>query len=158
MKKALSFLVIGMALLTLAACHNQSSSTSYGLTVDKAILAKADASGKLTEVTDGKYKLGDKVYFVLLKVGKFDKGKDGLNWFDMDLQVSTPDGKVIFEKKQLLGDTGHAALTNDTANSPYAIFSTTPKLPAGAYVIKLTIYDKVGKGSASESKTITLTQ
>jgi hypothetical protein len=156
MKKVLSFFIIGMALLALAACHNKSSSTSYGLTVEKALLAKTDASGKLTEVTDGKYKLGDKVYFVLLKVGKFEKGTDGMNWFDMDLQVSTPDGKVIFEKKQLLGDSGHAVLTDDTANSPYAIFSTTPKLPAGTYTIKLTIYDKVGKGSASESKTITL--
>jgi hypothetical protein len=158
MKRVLSFLVLTMAMLTLVACHNQSSSTSYGLTVDKAILAKADASGKLTEVTDGKYTLGDKVYFVLLKVGKFEKGKDGLNWFDMDLQVSGPDGKVVLEKKALLGNAGHAALADDTAGSPYAIFSTTPKLPAGAYSVKLTIYDKVGKGSASETRTVTLSQ
>lgn len=156
MKKVLSFLGIAIMLVALTACHNQNSSTSYGLNIEKALLAKADANGKLVEVTDGKYKLGDKVYFVLLKVGKFEKGKDGLNWFDMDLQVATPDNKVIFEKKQLLGNSGHAALTDDTANSPYAIFSTTTKLPAGTYLIKLAVYDKVGKGSASETRKIIL--
>ncbi|MCK4870743.1 MAG: hypothetical protein KAS93_06510 [Gammaproteobacteria bacterium] len=155
MKRLVSFCFLGILFLALVAC-NVETSTSFGLTVQKTVLAKQMASGKIVPVPDKTFKRGERIYYVLLNVGKFKKDAQGLNWFDMNVQVKGPDGKIIMAKENLLGDKGHIALANDIARTPHGIFVTTQKLQPGSYTIKITIFDKIGKGSASKSTTFTL--
>jgi len=39
---------------------------------------------------------------VLINVGPFKKDDAGLNWFDMDLEVTDPEGKVILSQTSML--------------------------------------------------------
>ncbi len=156
MKRVAIYFTLGLSLLFLvAACHTKTS-TSFGLTVQKSVLASANAKGQVVPSTDNTFTRGQTIYFVLVNVGKFTQDKDGLCWFDMDMQLIGPDGKVLLEKKDILGNEGHAALKDDIAASPHITFTTTKDMQPGTYKFKLTIYDKIGKGSASESATFTL--
>jgi hypothetical protein len=47
-------------------------------------------------------------------------------------------------------------MENNTAESPLGSFHTTEELEPGEYVMKVTLYDKVGKGSTSHSEKIIL--
>jgi len=93
---------------------------------------------------------------VLVNVGPFKKGEDGLNWIEMDMEVRDPNGNIIFSEKGMLGENGHVNLPNNMATSPYGTFYTTTDLAPGKYKMTLTIYDKVGGGKASQSATFTL--
>lgn len=155
MKKILALMFLGVLVLTLAACEVKTSS-SFGLTVQKAVLAKEDRTGKVVPVPDAVYKRGDTIFYVLVNTGKFKKGEDGFNSFDIDMLVNGPDGSVLIEKKGILGEGGHIKLDNDIAPSPHGILTTSTKLKPGRYKIKLNIYDKIGKGSASESTSFIL--
>ncbi len=156
MKRCTVYIALGLSLLFLLVACNSKTSTSFGLTVQKTVLASANDKGQVVPSKDNVFTRGDQIYFVLINVGKFKKGADGLNWFDMDTQITGPDGKVLLEKKNILGDEGHTALKDDIAQSPHITFATTKTMQPGKYKFKLTIYDKIGKGSASESATFTL--
>jgi hypothetical protein len=133
----------------------QETSTSFGLEIEDTVLAKKEA-GTWQPVKEAKFKKGDEIGLVLLNVKGFKKGKDGLNRIDLDVQVKGPDGEIILEKKNILGEAGHVNLKNNIAESPVGSFSTTPELESGKYTIKVTIKDKIGGGSASTSKSFTL--
>lgn len=156
MKRLLLPVVLGFSVIfLLAACHTKTS-TSFGLTVQKAALAKMGPNNKLVPNKDDSYTRGEKIYFVLLNVGKFQQDAQGLNNFDMDMKITNSDGKVVLERKALLGKNGHVKLPNDTAASPHVMVPTSENVKPGKYKITVTIYDKIGKGSASESATFDL--
>lgn len=133
-------------------------SESNGLTIEKTVLGKKNkATEKIDPVASGTFKKGDIVALVLINVGKFKKGEDGKHKFDMDMEVSDGKGKLLGKKEGLLGAGGNIALAKDVAESPYGSIDTNVvKLDPGDYTIKLTIYDKIGKGRATESKTFKL--
>lgn len=62
------------------------------------------------------------------------------------MEVEGPDGEIILDEKGLLGDNGHLDLEDNTAESPLGYFYTTTDLASGIYVMKVTLYDLVGKG------------
>jgi hypothetical protein len=156
MKRILIILgLIIAALLTMGGCKVETS-TSFGLSIKDASLARQSAEGKLVPVEDGVFQRGEKINLVLLNVGKFKKGEDGKHWFDMDIEVKDPNGAIIFSKQGLLGENGHVLIPNDIAASPYGTFTTTTEMETGNYRIKLTVRDKVSGSSASKSKTFTL--
>lgn len=72
------------------------------------------------------------------------------------MEVTDPDGKVILSEAGLLGDAGHIALENNSAGSPYGSCTNTAELAPGKYKFKLTIYDKIGNGRASQNAFFTL--
>lgn len=154
-KKIFLFGLIVLVFSFLTCCNN-GTSTSNGLSIQNTALAKLEPGDKLSKVDDATFKQGDKICYILVNVGKFKKDSLGKNWFDMDLEVKDSQGKVIFSKSQMLGENGHVALTNDIAESPFGVFVTNSTLAPGKYQIKLTIYDKIGKGSASKSTTFIL--
>lgn len=154
-KKIFLFGLIVLIFASLAWCKYETS-TSYGLSIDNTALAKLEPGDKLAKVENDTFAPGDKVCYILINVKKFKKGSDGLNWFDMDIEVKDPQGKVILSKQQMLGERGHVALPDDTAESPFGVFVTNSSLAPGRYQIKLTIYDKIGKTSASKSTTFIL--
>jgi hypothetical protein len=138
----------------LPACR-ASTSLSVGLSVDDAVLAaKTDDQWQVVE--DNVFQRGDIIGLVMLNVSGFKKGEDGLNWMDLDLVVKGPDGAVILDEKELLGEAGHIDMPDNTAKSPVGSFYTTDELEPGDYVIKVTLYDKVGKGSTTHTKKIIL--
>ena len=132
---------------------------SQELAVEAAILAKQDEStGKLEPIENGVFQKGDQVNLVLVNVGKFEKGEDGKNRFDLDIQIKDSQGEVIGAQEGVLGDQGHIALPNDIAKSPVGFVdaTTTEKLEPGEYTIEITVRDKIGGDSVSRSKTFTL--
>jgi len=154
MRKALLFFVIITVIFALIACE-KSTSVSVGLSADDTILAK-QSGDQWDPVNNGKFKKGETVGLVMLNVKAFKKGNDGLNWIDMDVEVKDPDGKVILSEKDLLGDSGKLDLKDNIAKSPVGNFSTTSSLQSGKYTIKVTVYDKIGKGYTTNSKTFDL--
>lgn len=72
------------------------------------------------------------------------------------MEIIGPDGEILLSQTGLLGDGGHIALEKNMAKSPYATCNTTTELPAGKYKFKLTIYDKIGSGKATQTSTFTL--
>jgi hypothetical protein len=156
MKKTSIFPVLILFVCMLVCGCKGSTSTSGGLSFQQAVLAKMAKSGKLTRVDNGKFERGDSIYLVLFNVGEFKQGEDGLNWFDVDAKVTDPSGKVILLKKEMLGEHGHIKLQNNTLKSPHIYFKTSTALPPGKYSIYMTIYDKLGKGRVSVSRTFEL--
>jgi len=133
-------------------------SESNGLTIEKVVLAKKNKDNdKINPVDKGTFKKGDVVALVLINVGKFKKGDDGKHKFDIDMEIADAKGNLLAKKEGLLGAAGNIALSKDIAESPYGSIDTTiPQLAPGDYTIKLTIYDKIGNGRATGSKTFKL--
>lgn len=142
--------------LLLFNCSKIETSKSFLITVEDSLFARTGADGNLEREDNAVFKRGEVVNLVLLNVGKFKKGEDGKHWFDIDMEVIGPRGDIILSRQGLLGENGHVLLPNDTASSPYGIFSTTEELEPGIYKMKLTIYDRIGKGKASITKPFTL--
>jgi|GEM_PF-2544127 len=138
---------------TTTASNTISSNQSTELKVEKAILGKKDkATDKITPVSTPVFKQGETIAFVFVNVGKFKKGSDGKNKFDLDMELKEANGKLVGAKKGLLGEGGHVALPNDIAKTPYASLDTSvTKLKPGEYTMNLRIRDIVGGGNASES-------
>lgn len=157
MIKVLAIIVLAIfSILSLGNTGGCETSCSIGLTVEDAVFAKMGADGKFDPVDKAVFQRGEAVYFVLINVANFKKGDDGLNWFDMDIEITDPKGDVILSQKEMLGEDGHVALPRNVASSPYAVFFTTTELEPGSYKFKLTIYDKLGVGKASKSAPFTL--
>ena len=156
MKTNLSgFLCIALMSVVLFSCT--STSTSKLISIGSYTFARAGDGDQLVAVDDpAVFTRGDVVHLVLQNVGPFKKDATGLNWFDLDMEIIAPDGTVLVSKTGLLSDGGHIALENNMAASPNATYPTTPDLAPGKYKFKLTIYDKIGTGKATETAIFTL--
>ncbi|MBW4552336.1 MAG: hypothetical protein KME35_14690 [Aphanocapsa sp. GSE-SYN-MK-11-07L] len=134
----------------------QASPTAPVLTVEQVLLAKDGSDGKLKPLDENIFSRGENVNMVLLNVKGFVKGSDGKNKFDMDIQVKDAEGKVILSQNNLLGTEGHRDLPGNVARTPYGVFKTSSQLAPGNYTITLTLYDQVGEGVVTKSKTVAL--
>ncbi len=134
----------------------QASPTAPTLTVEQVLLAKDGSDGKLEPVDENIFGRGENVNLVLFNVKGFAKGSDGKNKFDMDIQVKDAKGKVILSQNNLLGMEGHRDLPGNVARTPYGVFKTSTQLASGDYTITLTLYDQIGAGVVTKSKTVTL--
>ena len=152
MKK--TFIILSSVCLLISSCQFETS-TSTGISVEESELARI-SEGTVESSSDGVFTRGEDVHLILYNVGKFKEGEDGLHWFDMDLEVSDEDGNVIFDQTGLLGENGHLKLENGKASSPFATFTPNDNIDPGNYRIKVRIYDKVGNGKATVSKSFTL--
>jgi hypothetical protein len=150
------FLFMVLLSVVLVSCST-STSTSKLISIESYTFARTGDNGQLIRVeSPAVFKKGEDVHLVLLNVGPFKKDDAGLNWFDMDLEVTDPDGKVLLSQTRMLGEAGHSALENNYAASPYGTCTNTTDLAAGEYKFKLIIYDKVGSGKATQTATFNL--
>ena len=134
-----------------------STSTSKLISIEDYTFARSGDGNQLVAIDDpAVFKRGEAVHLVLQNVGPFKKDDSGLNWFDLDMEITGPDGGIILSQTGLLGDGGHVALENNMAATPYATCTTTPDVAPGAYKFKLTIYDKIGNGKATQTANFTL--
>jgi hypothetical protein len=140
--------------LMFASCQFETS-TSSGISVDDSELARITES-EIQPSDDGVFSRGEDIDLILYNVGPFKEGEDGLHWFDMDLEVLDEDGNVVFSQTEMLGDNGHLKLENGIAGTPYATFSPNESMDAGKYRMKVHIYDRVGDGKATVTKSFTL--
>lgn len=149
------FLCVALMSAELISCT--STSTSKLISIEDYTFAITGDGDQLITVDDpAVFKRGDAVHLVLLYVGPFKKGDDGLNWFDLDMEITGIDDAILLSQTGLLGDGGHVALVNNMAKSPYATWTTTADIAPGKYKFKLTIYDKIGSGKATRTATFTL--
>ncbi len=134
-----------------------STSTSKLISIEDHTFARSDDSGQMVTVDDpAVFKRGEDVHLILLNVGPFKKDEAGLNWFDLDMEVTGPDGTVLLSETSMLGEAGHIALENNRAKSPYGSCKHTSELQPGKYKFSLTIYDKIGNGKANQTAYFTL--
>jgi hypothetical protein len=153
--KSLGLLALCSAMmLALSACQPVGP-LREGLNFEKSVFAKVDDAGKVTFLEKPEYERGEAVHFALMNVGKFKKGDDGKDWVNSELKVRQG-SKMIFEKKDLLGEAGHVDLKDDMAESPTGVFTATASLKPGDYSIELTVVDKVGGGKARDTGTFTV--
>jgi len=151
------FLFTAFMLIVLFFPACTSTSTSKLISIEDHAFARSGDDGQpVTFDGPAIFKRGDKVHLVLMNVGPFKKDSTGLNWLDMDMEVSGPDGQVVISEKELLGERGRLELENNRVPTPYATFTTTSELNPGTYKFKVTIYDRIGKGTATQNATFTL--
>jgi len=151
------FKLLSTALMSMVLISCTSTSTSRLISIEDHTFARTGDGDQLIPVDDpAVFKRGDAVHLVLQNVGPFKKGDDGLNWFDLDMEITGPDNVILLSQTGMLGDGGHLALENNMAKSPYATCNTTPDVAQGKYKFKLTIYDKIGSGKATMTGTFTL--
>ncbi|MBU1017938.1 hypothetical protein KKA33_02815 [Patescibacteria group bacterium] len=129
---------------------HQMVSIDDGLTVGEAVLVRIDENGEPIFLTEAnpKFRRGEQVVFGLLNTGPFEKGEDGKHFFEMDIEVTGPDGEVVMDKKESLSGAGHMELEDGYAPEPNGVFIGSPYSDIGDYNFKLTIYDKIGRGRA----------
>lgn len=130
----------------------ESFSLSGDLSYQSAVFAKRGQDGKLTPVEEAAFFRGEVVNLVLFNVGPFVKGADGKHWFDINMEVRDPNGKVVLDKKGMLGENGHILLENNFAESPYSMFYSHIEMDPGRYRMVLTIYDRVSQRELALSK------
>lgn len=157
MKKVL-FILVGISVMQaiMLSCST-STTTSKGITIDDYTFARQGSGTQLETISNpAVFKKGEIVHLVLFNVGPFKKDDSGLNWFDIDVEITDPAGGILMSETGLLGDGGHIALENDIASSPEGTFTTTPEMATGKYKFKVTIYDRIGKGKATQTATFNL--
>lgn len=151
----LVFSGIAMTGLLLVSCTG--TTTSKLISIDEFNFARTGQGDQLEIVQDpAVFQRGEDVHLVLLNVGPFKKDDSGLNWFDLDMKITGPGENVILEETGMLGEAGHIALDNNRVSSPYATCSTTTDMAPGKYKFTITIYDKIGKGTATQNAFFTL--
>jgi len=156
--KTQMFKFIGIALISaiMISC-SPSSTTSKLISIDDFTFARQGEGDQLATISSpAVYKRGETVHLVLFNVGPFKKDDSGFNWFDLDVEITGPDGTIVLSETGLLGDGGRLALENNIASSPEGTFTSTPEMTAGKYKFKITIYDRIGKGRATQTATFTL--
>ncbi len=126
------------------------------LKYDKTVFARILQDGTVDFLDDPLYIRGEPVHFALTNVGKFKRDEEGLNWVDLDLKVINPDGDTVMLKKGLLGKGGHLKLEDDIAPSPSGVYIPSRKVIKGTYKVYLTVYDRIGGESVSDSGTFRL--
>jgi mRNA-degrading endonuclease toxin of MazEF toxin-antitoxin module len=132
---------------------------SNQLTIQNTLLATTAAgTGYLEPNETGIFKRGQTVNLVLLKIGKFRKGEDGKNSFDLDIELTNSYGEVLEYRQGLLGKAGHVFLPNNTAKSHVGFIpaKVTQNLEPGTYTITMTVYDKISAQSVVARKSFTL--
>jgi len=147
------FRLLCMVVMTivLISCST-STSTSKLISIEDYTFARSGEGDQLTAIDlPAVYKRGEDVHLVLQNVGPFKKDDAGLNWFDMDMEITGPDDEILLSQTGMLGDEGHIALENNTAPSPYATCHTTTDIAPGKYKFKLIIYDRIGSGKATQT-------
>ena len=147
--KKITCIIIALAF---GAC-NADTSTFFGLTIEDAFFATVNNEGFLVPIESNIFNPGDDINIGLLNVSGFKKGDDGLNSFEMEMEVYDEENNLILSLGDLLGESGHINLENNTAESAYASLTNTENLKPGKYKLILAIYDKIGGGTASQSKT-----
>jgi hypothetical protein len=151
------FKFICLVLMSVVLFSCTSTSTSKLISIEDYTFARSGDSNQLVAIDNpAVFKRGDAVHLVLKNVGPFKKGDDGLNWFDLDMEITGPDGGILLSQTGMLSDGGHIALENNRAKSPYATCTTTTDVTPGKYKFKITIYDKIGSGKATQTATFTL--
>ncbi len=126
-------------------------SVDDGLAIGEAVMVKLDEEGEpifMRDKANPVFSRGEQVIFAFLDTGPFEKGEDGKYWFEMDIEVTGPDGEVVMDKKESLGGAGHMELEDGYAAEPNGVFIGSPYSEIGDYNFKLTVYDKVGTGRA----------
>ena len=137
--------VVGLVIISILSLGNTSSCetsvSTLGLKADDAFFARMGDDGEFVPVDDGIFQRGESVYFVLVNVGKFKKGDDGLHRMATDFEIYDPEGDVIFSLKDYLGEVfeQHGTLPNDIAPSPYGELVTHTVLEPGRYRLSMTI-------------------
>jgi len=137
MKKEI--VVILLIFLALFGC---SKSPSDQLIYENAVFAVESSDGSLQVLENKTYERETVVYLALTNVKGFQKDTDGLNKFDINVEISK-DGNVIVSNGNLLGEKGKLNLENNIAKSPYGTFTSDNTLEAGTYSFKITIKDLV---------------
>jgi hypothetical protein len=151
------FKLLFLALISVVLISCTSTSTSRLISIEDHTFARTGDGDQLIPIDDpAVFRKGDAVHLVLQNVGPFKKDDTGLNWFDLDMEIINPDGRILLSQTGMLGDGGHIALKNNRAASPYATFHTTPDITPGKYKFKLTIYDKIGSGKATLTAIFTI--
>ena len=151
------FKLFCIVLMSVVLISCTSTSTSIIISIEDYTFARTGDNDQLVAVDNpAVFKRGDAVHLVLQNVGPFKKADDGLNWFDLDMEITGPDGVILLSQTGMLGDGGHIALENNRAKSPFATCTTTPDVVPGKYKFKLTIYDKIGSGKATQTAIFTL--
>lgn len=145
MKKIfLLFSLFILLTIPLTGCRTESS-LNIGLSYEEAILAK-QIDGLWNQVTDAQFAKEDTIGLVLLNVSGFEKGEDGLNWMDIDVELKDAEGTIVNEEKSCLGESGKMDLENNIAKSPVGSFFASKEIPTGQYMLTVTVYDKIGGG------------
>ncbi|MBN2698654.1 MAG: hypothetical protein JXR52_07495 [Bacteroidales bacterium] len=155
--KKIWFKCLGIAIMPLLLGTCTGTSTSKLISVEDFTFARTGAGDQLEVVSDpAVFQRGEPVHLVLQNVGPFKKDSAGLNWFDMDMEITGPDETVILSQTAMLGDAGHLALDNNRAASPYATCYNTAELAPGKYKFTIRIYDRIGKGTAKQNAFFTI--
>ncbi len=154
--KTLYYLLMAFLLISFLACSNVEVSTELGLSIEQSVIGQEDENGVIQPLSTPEFDQGETFSMILINVSGFKKGENGLNHFDIDLEVSDPNNNKVFEKKGLLGDGGKIDLPNNIAQSPVVSFTVGDNYEPGNYRIKVSIYDKIGTGKGSITKTFTV--
>ena len=133
------------------------TTTSKLISIEDYTFARSDEDGHMIAIDNpAVFKKGESVHLILLNVGPFQIGSSGLHHFDINIEVTGPDGKTVISKTNLLGEAGHVMLENNLATSPYATCYTSTELASGDYKFKMSVYDRVGSGKVTHTATFTL--
>ena len=137
---------------------SESTLIADGLTMDKSQFVRLVDGMEPIFLEEEKpvFKRGERVTFAFFNVGKFKKGEDGLHWFEMDIEITGPDGEIVLTDEETMGGQGHMELENDIATTPNGVFIGGSGLEEGDYNIQLTIYDKIGGGFIAKTSTFVL--
>jgi hypothetical protein len=133
---------------------------SSGLSLDRVVVAQPTAPDpanpsnppgqptppKLQPVTDVTFSRGDRVYLVLSNVGGLTPGQDRKHRLELNLQVQDPQGKQVYFRQNLLGNSGHQPLAGNRAAAPYVMFATEPTWATGNYTATVSLRDQIGRG------------
>jgi hypothetical protein len=160
-----------LGFLGLSACGGQAPSSftpdvsntqQSGLSLDNVVLAQPshnqsqNQNQKLQPVVDATFERGSQVYIVLVNVAGLDKGADGKNKIDLELQLQAPNGQMVYSRQGLLRATGHQDLPGNRAKTPYAALATAKNWLPGTYTLTFTLRDLVGKGYITAKREIRL--
>ncbi|MBN2542264.1 hypothetical protein JXI42_05315 [bacterium] len=149
LKTSTAILIVIILICTLS-CENK----PVVLEIEKVVIAIEDTiTHEIIEADEAKVKPGESVGIVLINVSGFEKNDEGMNRFEMDMEVIDPTGNVAVQQDEVLGFKGWRNLEDNVATSPSVLLTISPEYPPGIYEFKVTIYDQVGTGKATASKT-----
>lgn len=136
--------ILSIFLITLFfSCKKSDQTISEGLTSNGFKFAKPNENNELIVVNDAIFEKGETVNLILLSVKGFEKGTDGLNKFEMSVEVTNSSNEVFLSEQNVLGENGHILLPNDVAESPYGVFNSNLNMQSGIYCFKIIIQDVI---------------
>ncbi len=111
------------------------------------------AGQKCIETEEYKFLQEDYFCFEVYNVTPFTKGKDGLNWYDIEVKKFDDKENLIYYSKQVYWDDGHVNLKNnilDNAGMNLRLNETS----LGTYMYQIAIYDRISNKGTYFNKTI----